>query len=177
MQEASACRPLLNLLTDEVLSGFLIQADETTLQVLQEPGRDPITKSYMWVFRRGDPDRPVLIYQYHPTRGGDVAKAFLHKFEGCVQTDGYSGYNFLDYDEKILHIGYWAHARRKFMDLVKAQGKNRKSGSENEALGYIRKLYRIEKEALENDLSLDELYQIRQKNSKPILDSFKFFSD
>lgn len=99
MQTASAAQPLLNLLIDEVLSGFLIQTDETTLQVLQEPGRDPTTKSYMWIFRRGDPDRPVLIYQYHPTRGGDVAKAFLCDFEGCVQTDGYSGYNFLDYDE------------------------------------------------------------------------------
>jgi hypothetical protein len=30
-----------------------------------------------------------------------------------------------------------------------------------------------EKEAHENDLSLDELYQIRQKDSKPILDDFK----
>jgi len=74
MQVASASQPLLNLLIDEVLSGFLIQADETTLQVLLEPGRDPTTKSYMWIFRRGDPDRPVLIYQYHPTRGGDVGK-------------------------------------------------------------------------------------------------------
>jgi len=133
MQVASASQPLLNLLIDEVLSGFLIQADETTLQVLLEPGRDPTTKSYMWIFRRGDPDRPVLIYQYHPTRGGDVAKAFLFDFEGCVQTDGYSGYNFLDYDENIRHIGCWAHARRKFMDVIKAQGKNRKSGSGDKA--------------------------------------------
>jgi len=173
MQVALASQPLLNLLIDEVLSGFLIQADETTLQVLLEPGRDPTTKSYMWIFRRGDPDRPVLIYQYHPTRGGDVAKAFLCDFEGCVQTDGYSGYNFLDYDEKIRHIGCWAHARRKFMDVIKAQGKKRKSGSGGKALSYIRKLYRIEKEARENDLSSDELYQIRQKDSKLILDDFK----
>ena len=173
MQVASASQPLLNLLIDEVLSGFLIQADETTLQVLLEPGRDPTTKSYMWIFRRGDPDRPVLIYQYHPTRGGDVAKAFLFDFEGCVQTDGYSGYNFLDYDENIRHIGCWAHARRKFTDVIKAQGKKRKSGSGDKALSYIRKLYRIEKEARENHLSSDELYQIRQKDSKPILDDFK----
>lgn len=173
MQVASSSQPLLNLLIDEVLSGFLIQADETTLQVLQEQGRDPTTKSYMWIFRRGDPDKPVLIYQYHPTRSGDVAKAFLRDFEGCVQTDAYSGYNFLDYDERIRHIGCWAHARRKFMDVIKAQGKNRKIGSADKALSYIRKLYRIEKEAREKGLSSDELYQIRQKDSKPILDEFK----
>ena len=173
MQVASSSQPLLNLLIDEVLSGFLIQADETTLQVLQEKGRDPTTKSYMWIFRRGDPDKPVLIYQYHPTRGGDVAKAFLRDFEGCVQTDAYSGYNFLDYDEKIRHIGCWAHARRKFMDVIKAQGKNHKIGSADKALSYIRKLYQIEKEAREKGLSPDEIYQIRQKESKPILEDFK----
>ena len=173
MQTASVCRPILNLFIDEVLSGFLIQADETTLQVLLEPGRDPTAKSYMWVFRRGDLDRPVLIYQYHPTRGGDVAKEFLRDFEGCVQTDGYSGYNFLNHDEKIRHIGCWAHARRKFMDVVKAQGKNSKSRSGGKALSYIRKLYKIEKEAREKDLSPDEVYQLRQKDSRPILDDFK----
>jgi len=175
MQTATVCQPLLNLLIDEVLSGFLIQADETTLQVLMEPGRDPTTKSYMWIFRRGDPEKTVLIYQYHPTRGGDVAKAFLRDFEGCVQTDGYSGYDFLDHDENIRHIGCWAHARRKFMDVVKAQGKNSKSRSGGKALSYIRKLYHIEKQARENNISPEELYQIRQKDSRPILDDFKMW--
>ncbi|MBT3256945.1 MAG: IS66 family transposase [Deltaproteobacteria bacterium] len=60
-----------------------------------------------------------------------------------------------------------------FMDVIKAQGKKRKSGSGDKALSYIRKLYRVEREARENDLSSDELYQIRQKDSKPILDDFK----
>ena len=63
MQTATVCQPLLNLLIDEVLSGFLIQTDETTLQVLMEPGRDPTTKSYMWIFRRGDPEKTVLVYR------------------------------------------------------------------------------------------------------------------
>ncbi len=177
MQVAASSQPLLNLFIDEVLSGFVIQADETTLQVLQEPGRDPTTKSYMWIFRRGDPKKPVLIYEYHPTRGGDVAKAFLGDFEGCVQTDGYSGYNFLDHEEKIRHIGRWAHARRKFMDVIKAQGKNRKNCSADKALDYIRKLYRIEKEAREKGLSTDEIYLVRQQESKAILDKFKQWLD
>lgn len=133
----------------------MIQADETTLQVLQEPGRDPTTKSYMWIFRRGDPEKPVLIYEY----------------------DGYSGYDFLDYEEKIRHIGCWAHARRKFMDVIKAQGKNRKNGSADKALDIIRKLYRIEKEAREKGLSTDEIFLVRQQESKPILDKFKQWLD
>jgi len=112
MQAALSCQPLLNLLQDEVLSSHFINIDETPLQVLQEPGRSPTTKSYMWVFRRGDPDRPVLLFQYHPTRSGDVVRTFLRGFQGYVQTDGYAGYNFLDYEKDIHHIGCWAHARR-----------------------------------------------------------------
>ncbi len=112
MQAATVCRPLLNLLQDEVLSAFYLNIDETPLQVLKEPGRDPTTKSYMWIFRRGDPEKPVLIYQYHPTRSGDVVKEFLRDFQGYVQTDGYIGYDFLDDKEDVHHIGCLAHCRR-----------------------------------------------------------------
>ncbi|MCP4342743.1 MAG: IS66 family transposase [Desulfobulbaceae bacterium] len=173
MQASTACQPLLNLHQDEVLSGSYVNIDETPLQVLKEPGRDPTTKSYMWIFRRGDPDKSVLIYQYQPTRGGDVVREFPGDFQGYVQTDGYSGYDFLDHRKGVRHIGCWAHSRCKFMDVIKAQGKNRKTGSADKALSFIRKLYKLEKEAREKELSPEEIYQIRQDKSKPILDDFK----
>lgn len=173
MQAASACQPLLNLLQDEVLSGYYINIDETTLQVLQEPGRSATTKSYMWIFRRGDPTRPVLLYQYHPTRSGDVVKAFLHGFKGYVQTDGYVAYNFLDDEKDIHHIGCWAHCRRGFNDVIKAQGKNRKIGAADEAMKYIKKLYRLERHAKNNDFSVEEMYRMRQEEAQPILEDFK----
>ncbi len=173
MKAAEACQPLLNLLQDEVLDSLFINIDETTLQVLHEPGRSPTSKSYMWIFRRGDPDKPVLIYQYHPTRAGDVAKAFLGDFHGYVQTDGYIGYNFLDSLEEICHIGCWAHARRKFMDVIKAQGKNRKTGAADNALKYIKKLYKLERIARKKEYSPDEIYRMRQDEAKSILDDFE----
>jgi transposase len=173
MQAAVTCQPLLNLLQDEVLSSHYINIDETSLQVLHEPGRKATTKSYMWIFRRGDPDRPVLIYQYHPTRSGDVVKAFLRDFKGYVQTDGYVAYNFLDHEKDIHHIGCWAHCRRGFNDVIKAQGKNRKIGAADEAMKYIKKLYRLEQKARENNYSVDEIYRMRQEEAKPILGNFK----
>ena len=88
----------------------------------------------MWIFRRGDPEKPVLRYQYHPTRSGDVANAFLHGFRGTVPTDGYVGYDFLDPPEGVRHIGCWAHAGRKFTDVAKARGKSRKAGAADKAL-------------------------------------------
>jgi transposase len=173
MQAAFACQPLLNLLQEDLLAGSYINIDETTLQVLKEPGRDPTTKSYMWIFRRGDPEKPVLIYQYHPTRSGDVVREFLRDFQGYVQTDGYSGYDFLDHKKGVHHIGCLAHARRKFMDVIKAQGKDRKIGSADKAITYLKKLYKIEKDAREKDLSPEEILLIRQDQAKPILDDFK----
>jgi len=173
MQAAEACQPLLNLLEEEVLAGDYIQADETTLQVLNEPGRSPTSKSYMWIFRRGDPEKPILVYQYHPTRAGDAANAFLRDFKGTVQTDGYSGYDFLDSIKEIRHIGCWAHARRKFTDVTKVQGKNRKAGSADIALRYIKKLYRLERQAKREGLSSEQIYRMRQEKASPILNDFK----
>lgn len=177
MQAAEACRPLLNLLIDEVLADSYVSIDETTLQVLQEPGRGPTTKSYMWLFRRGDPEKPVFIYAYHATRSGSVAKEFLRDFKGYVQTDGYGGYDFLNKWEGVRHIGCWAHSRRKFMDMVKAQGKNHKIGSADMALKYIKELYRIEQEAKKLNYSPEKIREVRQEQAKPILNDFKKWLD
>jgi transposase len=177
MQVAKTCRPLLNLLIDEVLAGSYLSIDETTLQVLQEPGRAPTSKSYMWLFRRGDPEKPVLIYAYHATRSGDVVREFLCDFKGYVQTDGYGGYDFLANRKGVRHIGCWAHSRRKFMDVVKAQGQNRKTGSADKALKYIKDLYRIEQKARELNHAPGRIYAERQERAKPILDEFKEWLD
>ena len=59
------------------------------------------------------------------------------------------------------------------MDVVKAQSKNSKSRSGGRALSYIRKWYKIEKEAREKGLSPDEVHQIRQKDPRLVLDDFK----
>jgi len=173
MQAADACLPLMNLMEEELLGGGYIQADETTVQVLSEPGRSPTTKSYMWVFRRGDPHRPILIYQYHATRSGEVAEGFLRDFHGTVQTDGYSGYDFLDGREDIRHIGCWAHARRKFTDVLRSLGKKRKSSAAHKALKYIGRLYAIERKVRAKGCSPEERYEIRQRESRPVLDEFQ----
>ena len=50
---ADICNSLLELLRLELLSGPLINIDETTVQVLDEPDRSAGSKSYMWLFRGG----------------------------------------------------------------------------------------------------------------------------
>ena len=177
MRVAGQCTPIMDLLRSEILSGPLINADETTVQVLDEPGRSNGSKSYKWIFRGGPPGKPVLIYQYHPSRSGEVAKKFLEGYRGYVQTDGYTGYDYLDEQEGVVHVGCWAHARRKFMEVIQAQGKKRKAGSADVALEYIRKLYAIEKDARKRELGPDDLYLLRQQEAKKILFELKAWLD
>ncbi len=171
MKVAEACEPIKSLLHEEVLSGPLINADETTVQVLKEPGKAANSKSYMWVFRGGHPRAPAFYFHYHKSRAGKVASEFLNGYQGVVQTDGYVAYDFLDHKKGVYHLGCWAHARRKFMDIKKSRAKNsKKTGSVDEALNYIKKIYAIETKARKMDLSGQELLQLRQNEAKPILD-------
>jgi transposase len=176
MMAADQCLPLLDLLHAEIRGGPLVNADETPVQVLNEPDRSSTAKSYMWVFRGGASKNPVVIFQYDQSRGSDVAKLFFDNYKGIVQTDGYKGYDFLDTWHDILHVGCWAHARRKFIEAEKAGGKknNRRA---DKALGFIRKLYRLEKQAKEDGLNPDAVYEMRQEYAKPILDKMKAWLD
>jgi transposase len=178
---AEKCKRLVDLLRQQILSGPLINIDETTVQVLCEPDRRVDSKSFMWLFRGGPPGSVAVVYIYDESRSGSVASRFLGDFQGYVQTDGFSGYDFLDIREGIIHAGCWAHARRKFFNVVKALGGKGKVenlegfGKAGEALQTIRDLYAIEKKACDMDLPPELIYEERQKKSKPILDKFKLW--
>ena len=178
VQAARRCDGLTDLLQDEIRGGPLINIDETPLQVLNEAGRANTTKSYMWVYRGGSPDHPVLLYQYHPTRSGKTALEFLSDYQGYIQTDDYAGYDHLGRQAGIVHLGCWAHARRKFVKVVQVRKKHRSKranpkGLADEALEYIGQLYQVEKEARQRELDSTRIYLLRQEKSKPILESFK----
>jgi transposase len=104
-----------------------------------------------------------------------VARQLLKGYRGYVQTDGYRGYNFLDACLEIIHVGCWSHTRRKFVEVVKVVGKKSREGLAVQALRLIAKLYKIEHEAREAELSVEELTAKRQKESKKIVDQFESF--
>lgn len=176
IKAAEKCRPLIDLLHKEILSGPLINLDETTVQVHNEPGRKNTSTSYMWVFRGGPPNTPVYMFRYHPTRAGAVAKSFLDGYKGFVQTDGYAGYDFLDAIKGVYHVGCWAHARRKFVEaskVVKNSTFDKTHSSADEAIEFIGKLYGVERQIRERNLNPEEIQRIRQESSRPIFDEFK----
>lgn len=135
--------PLIELMRSELLSSPYLHCDETFFQVMDEPGRSNQSQSYMWVTTGGTGKTRVALYQYSRTRNAGFIKDFLASYEGYLQTDGYDGYTAIGEKEGIVHVGCWAHARRKFVEALKiAQGES----SAAEMLALIGVLYDIERE-------------------------------
>lgn len=172
LKTAEICAPLIELLRKMIIAYNYAQADETTLQVLGEKDRKNTTKSYMWCYRGGG-EKPSVVYEYQETRSGLHAQNFLAEFKGYLQSDAYSGYLWANDDKNIVRVGCHAHARRPFAELVKLS----KNGLAEEAVRFYRKLYAIEKEARENNLSYEQRNLLRNEKSKPILDAFKKWLD
>jgi transposase len=171
-------QPLINLMRDEQLQGDLIQADETRIQVLKEPGRTPQSNKYMWVTRGGPPDKPSVLFDYDPSRGKEVPLRLFEGYSGYLQADGYASYEAVCQAQGITLLGCWDHARRKFKEAQKAQPSSKKIGAPSKAdraLQLIGKLYRIEREI--KALSAEEKYQQRQARSVPALASIRVWLD
>jgi transposase len=168
LRVAELCEPLVRLLRRNIITYDYAQADETTVQVLDEVGRDNCVKSYMWCYRGGG-EKPSIVYEYQETRGGYHPQFFLAGFKGYLQSDAYSGYNWADKNKDIISVGCHAHARRPFAELVKLA---KTTGLAADAIKFYRKLYAVEKVARENNLSADARYKLRQEKSKPMLDAF-----
>jgi hypothetical protein len=168
-------QPLINLLRDRLLAYDIIQMDETPVQVLKEPGKTAQSKSYLWLQRGGPPDQSVVLYDYDPGRGAGVPKRLLESFAGYLQTDGYDGYNAAVVEGSLIHVGCMAHARRKFSEALKAQGKKKKKGNAHHGLALIQKLYRVEKQA--RALTPEARHNQRQQHARPIFDTLRTWLD
>jgi transposase len=146
-----------------VQSGY-VKADETTTQVLREPGRAATSTSYMWLYMTGNLPNPAIVYEYQATRHGEHAVTFLKGFKGTLQTDGYSGYHSVTASQDVVSAGCFAHARRKFHDVWIVL---KKEGVASKALETIAKLYEIERWMQDQTLSSDQIKVYRQEKSKP----------
>ena len=160
-------KPVYDELHRLLLQRDLIHADETELQVLHEEGRDAKAKSYMWLYRTGsDTEHSIVLYEYAPGRGQEYPKAFLEGFHGYLQTDGYSGYNAVD---GAIHVGCWAHARRKFDEALRAVPKGKRSPTAEQGVAYCSQLFKLEEKF--KNLSPEERKVQRLEQEKPVLDA------
>ena len=139
-------RPVYDTLREQLCKEPVLHADETTLQVLKEPGRSSTSKSYMWLYRTsGCAKQGIVLYEYQPTRKAEHAERFLQGFSGWLHADGYQGYHRLPGSIRV--VGCWAHARRKFDEALQTLPKEMQKDSPA-AIGecYCSRLFKLEQE-------------------------------
>ena len=161
--------PIYEEMKKRLVKEKVLHADETTLQVLREPGKSAQSKSYMWLYRTGKhAAQPMILYKYKPDRKAANAEKFLEGFSGWLHADGYPGYHRLP--EKIRVVGCWAHLRRKFDEAVKSlPQKDQQDAAALRGQAYCSKLFSIEQELA--GLTPEERYTQRLERSKPVMDA------
>jgi len=175
---AKQLQPLTNLMREHQHTGSVMMADETRVQVLKEPDKPITSDKFMWVTLGGPPGEKSILFEYDPSRSGEVPLRLLDGYTGYLQTDGYSGYNAVCTRNGNIQLGCWDHARRKFKDAQNAQpkpkkGKTKKISKADRMLSHINHLYIIERQI--KTLSIDEKYQQRQQRSVPVLNKIKTY--
>lgn len=168
-KSATLFAPLVERLKAELLKQPTLFADETPLKVVKS---DKVN-SYMWVYCSGrdspDPNNPIpniVLYDFHNSRAAAYVVNYLDGYQGYLHVDGYQAYE----KTQATLTGCWAHARRKFIDAKKLQGKN-KTGKADVVLSLIQKLYAVESRV--KDKCAADKYTTRQQVSVPILDKLK----
>ena len=174
VEVAKALQPIWNVLSDRVKESFYVSCDETRTQVLKEKGRTAESQSWMWVRSTPYGENKIVLFDYSPSRSGDVAVEILEGFKGFLQVDGYGGYNKLSKQDGVTRIGCSMHARRYFEKAHKVGAKSGKTLAEV-ALGYYKKLFELEENLREKPP--DERYRLRLEEAKPIWDEFKEWAD
>jgi transposase len=161
-QCARRLRPLVELMLKRILQSGVIQADETTVPVL-DPTRDSTRTGYFWAYI-GDADHPNTVYDYRDSRSREGPAEILKDFRGYLQTDAYASYEsvVLESGGRIIPVGCWAHARRNFFDARLSQPRE-----VHYVLGLVAQLYDIEDEI--KSKSPDERLAVRQERSVPVL--------
>jgi transposase len=159
-------RPICAAMSQELLKGDYIQADETPVAVQMHDGRGKNHQAYLWQYSKPG---GAVVFDFRLGREREGPKRFLGNFEGILQSDGYGGYDHVG-GARIVHAGCWAHARRKFSEAVKL---NPKDQSAIRIVAQMDQLFAIDALAQEQGLNHQDRDVVRQQRARPLLEQIK----
>jgi transposase len=165
-QCADLLKPLYGSMKEVLFQSKVIGTDDTSVKVLDV--KLPFARTgRIWPYY-GDPDHPVILYDYTATRERAGPEEFLKGYRGYLQADAYSGYDafFKDPARGLIEVGCWAHARRYFHKALESD-----QARMGPALLLMAQLYRVEKQA--RSLGSGERLRLRQLQSQPILEKLR----
>jgi hypothetical protein len=140
--------------------------DEVPIPVLSKDKPGSTHKGYHWVYR--SPLDKLVVFDYRKGRGRDGPREFLASFRGALQSDGYQAYDEFENKEGITLLACMAHVRRKYEQSLDNDPKRA-----TYALEKIQQLYKVERKAREEDLTHDQRKELRQKESKPVMEELE----
>jgi transposase len=111
---------------------------------------------------------PAVLFEFTESREAIHPTTFLTDYHGYLQADDYGGYSALYRSGRVVEVGCWAHCRRKFFEIAKAQ---KTPGLASAALAWIARLYAIEKTI--RDMTPDQKLRQRQEQTVPLLADFR----
>jgi transposase len=163
-------QPLINLMDERLRASGYVRIDETRVQVLNSD-KAPSALHWMWVRVAGPKHHRIILFDYDPSRGGEVADTLIEGCSGYLQSDGYQAYEGVTERAGLIHVGCFAHARRRFFEALKAlpNAQRKQDCTAHEAVRRIDALYLIERQI--KDLSDEERTRIRNAEAVPQLAS------
>jgi hypothetical protein len=155
--------PIAAAMGRELIGGSYIQADETVVPVQMHDKRGKNHQAYLWQY--GIPGGSV-VFDFRMGRGREGPKLFLGRFEGILQTDGYTAYDHTG-GPQMVHAACWAHARRKVFEALKL---NPDDGVARQLVERIDGLFLIDAEARDASMNSAARHAVRQERARPLLD-------
>ncbi len=95
-------------------------------------------------------------------RGREGPQKFLGQWEGILQTDGCQAYDGIG-GPKLVHVGCWAHARRRTVDAVKV---NRYDATVIKMVMRMDALFLVDRDARKEMTAEERLVTARQQHGE-----------
>lgn len=166
MRVGELLQPVVAAMRRDLLSAHYLQADETTVPVQMHDKRGSNHQAYLWQY--GKPGGET-VFDFCLGRGRDGPRQFLNKWEGILQTDGYQVYDDVG-GPKLVHVGCWAHARRKFVDAVKV---NKEDGEAIAMVTRMDAVFLVDRNAREQGMSAAERHMFRREHARSWVDEIR----
>jgi hypothetical protein len=109
------------------------------------------------------------MFDFRMGRGREGPLKFLSRFEGILQTDGYSVYERVG-GPKLVHAACWAHARRKFFEAAKLNPDDRVAA---QMIACVDELFAIDAAARNAGMDHAGRHVLRRERSQLVLDRLR----
>ena len=163
MRVGELLMPIIGAMRRDLLREPYLQADETTVPVQMHDKSGANHQAYLWQYGSLSNGRGgETVFEFQLGRGREGPRKFLGEWQGILQTDGYQAYENIG-GAKLIHVGCWAHARRKFVDAVKVNPKD------VEAIHMVTRmdaLFLVDRDARQQQMNAVERLALRREHAE-----------